>query len=164
MLRSTNGQFSITWVLVDKSLVIADNGSARYRMLETTRAFALERLAARGETLPVLRRHAEVMLALFERFYRDIMDGGASPGELLKRLGADIDNLRGAIHWASAAGGDLRTAIALAGASGAARRFLTNAGLQWEGWQWCKALQPRIDASIPTADAARFWLACAEQA
>ena len=149
--------------LVDKSLVIADGGSARYRMLETTRAFALERLAARGATIPMLRRHAEVMLTLFERFYRDIVGGGASPGELLKRLGADLDNLRGAIHWASGPGGDVRTAIALAGASGAARGFLTNAGLQWEGWQWCKALQPRIDATIPTADAARFWLACAEQ-
>ena len=82
----------------------------------------------------------------------------------MKRLGADLDNLRGAIHRASGAGGDLRTAIALVGASGAGRGFLTNAGLQWEGWQWCKELQPRIDASIPTADAARFWLACAEQA
>jgi predicted ATPase/DNA-binding winged helix-turn-helix (wHTH) protein len=149
--------------LVDKSLVIADGGSARYRMLETTRAFALERLAARGETLSMLRRHAEVMRTLFERFYRDIVDGGASPGELLKRVGADLDNLRGAIHWASGSDGDLRTAIALVGASGAARGFLTNAGLQWEGWQWCKALKPRIDASIPTADAARFWAACAEQ-
>lgn len=63
--------------LVDKSLVIADGESARYRMLETTRAFALVRPAARGATLPVLRRHAEVMLTLFERFYRDIVDGGA---------------------------------------------------------------------------------------
>jgi predicted ATPase/class 3 adenylate cyclase len=150
--------------LVDKSLVIVDAGATpRYRMLETTRAFALERLAARGETLPMLRRHAEVTLTLFERFYRDIVAGGASPGELLKGLGADLDNLRGAIHWASGPGGDLRTAIALVGSSGAGRGFLTNAGLQWEGWQWCKALQPRIDASIPTVDAARFWLACAEQ-
>jgi tetratricopeptide (TPR) repeat protein len=132
-------------------------------MLETTRAFALERLAARGATIPMLRRHAEVMLTLFERFYRDIVRGGASPGELLKRLGADLDNLRGAIHWSSGPDGDLRTAIALLGASGAGRGFLTNAGLQWEGWQWCKALRPRVDASIPTADSARFWLACAEQ-
>ena len=121
--------------LIDKSLVIADGGSARYRMLETTRAFALERLAARGETLPMLRRHAEVMLTLFERFFRDITAGGASPGELLKRLGADLDNLRGAIHWSSGLDGDLRTAIALLGASGAGRGFLTNAGLQWEGWR-----------------------------
>jgi predicted ATPase/DNA-binding winged helix-turn-helix (wHTH) protein len=150
--------------LVDKSLVIADGGAVpRYRMLETTRAFALERLAARGETLPTLRRHAEVMLTLFERFYRDITAGGASPGELVKRLGADLDNLRGAIHWASGPDGELGTAIALVGASGAGRGFLSNAGLQWEGWQWCKALKPRIDASILTADAARFWAACAEQ-
>jgi predicted ATPase/DNA-binding winged helix-turn-helix (wHTH) protein len=149
--------------LVDKSLVIADGGSGRYRMLETTRAFALERLAARGETIAILRRHAEVMLTLLERFYRDILGGGAPPGEQLKRLGAELDNLRGAIHWASGPDGDLRTAIALVGASGAGRGFLTRAGLQWEGWQWCKALKPRIDASIPTADAARFWAACAEQ-
>jgi predicted ATPase/DNA-binding winged helix-turn-helix (wHTH) protein len=150
--------------LVDKSLVIADGGHVpRYRMLETTRAFALERLAARGATLPTLRRHAEVMLTLFEHFYADIVGGGAPPDEQMKRLGADLDNLRGAIHWAIGPGGDLRTAIALVGASGAGRGFLTAAGLQWEGWQWCKALKPRIDGSIPTADAARFWAACAEQ-
>jgi predicted ATPase/DNA-binding winged helix-turn-helix (wHTH) protein len=150
--------------LVDKSLVIADGDDVpRYRMLETTRAFALEHLAERGATLPTLRRHAEVMLVLFERFYRDIVAGGAWPGEQLKRLGADLDNLRGAIHWASGPDGDLLTAIALVGAAGAGVGFLSNAGLQWEGWQWCKALKPRMDASIPTADAARFWLACAEQ-
>ncbi len=149
--------------LVDKSLVIAEGESARYRMLETTRAFALERLAVRGETLPMLRRHAEVMLTLFEHFYRDIMGGGGLASQLWKRLGADLDNLRGAIHWASGPDGDLRTAIALVGASGAGPGFLTTAGLQWEGWQWCKALKARIDASIPSADAARFWLACAEQ-
>jgi predicted ATPase len=149
--------------IVDKSLVIADDGSARYRMLETTRAFALERLAARGATLPMLRRHAEVILTLVERYYRDILGGGAPKGEQVKRLGADIDNLRGAIHWASGPDGDLRIAIALVGASGAGRSFLTSVGLGWEGWQWCKALKPRIDASIPTADAARFWTACAEQ-
>ncbi|HEV8096035.1 MAG TPA: hypothetical protein VGP71_09920, partial [Burkholderiales bacterium] len=149
--------------LVDKSLVIAEGGSARYRMLETTRAFALERLAARGQTLPMLRRHAEVTLSLFERFYRDMIGAGTLPGDQLGRLSADLDNLRSAFHWASGPDGDLRIAIALVGASGTGRSFLTNVGLQWEGWQWCKALKPRIDASIPTADAARFWAACAEQ-
>ena len=132
-------------------------------MLETTRAFALERLAGRGATLPMLRRHAEVMLTLVERYYQDILGGGHAKYEKVKRLSADLDNLRGAIHWASGPNGDLRTAIALVGASGAGRSFLTSAGLGWEGWQWCKALKPRIDASIPAADAARFWTACAEQ-
>jgi predicted ATPase/DNA-binding winged helix-turn-helix (wHTH) protein len=149
--------------LVDKSLVIADGTGARYRMLETTRAFALERLAARGATLPMLRRHAEVMLTLVERYYRDILGGGAPKYEQVKRLAADLDNLRAAIDWSRGADGDLRTAIALVGATGAGRSFLTSAGLGWEGWQWCKALKPRLDASIPTVDAARFWTACAEQ-
>jgi tetratricopeptide (TPR) repeat protein len=132
-------------------------------MLETTRAFALERLAARGASLQMLRRHAEVMLTSFERFYAEIVGGGAPPGEQMKRLGADLDNLRSAIRWASGPSGDLCIAVALAGASGAGQGFLTHAGLQWEGWQWCNALKPRIDGSIPTADAARFWAACAEQ-
>lgn len=149
--------------LVDKSLVIVDAGaSPRYRMLETTRAFALERLAARGATLPMLRRHAEAILTLFERFYRDNL-AGEPVGEHVTRLGADLDNLRGALHWASGPDGDRRIAIALIGAAGAGRGFWTNAGLMSEGWQWCKALEPSVDASIPAIDSARFWLACAEQ-
>ena len=115
--------------LVDKSLVITCAAGARYRMLETTRAFALERLAARGATLPMLRRHAEVVLALVERYYRNILSGGAPKYEQVKRLGADLDNLRAAIQWASGPDGDLRTAIALVGAAGAGRSFLTSAGL-----------------------------------
>ena len=47
--------------LVAKSLVAADPGEERprYRLLETTRAFALEKLDAAGETLATQRRHAE---------------------------------------------------------------------------------------------------------
>ena len=45
--------------LVDKSLVIADGAAEpRYNLLETTRAFALEQLAATGESEAMLRRHA----------------------------------------------------------------------------------------------------------
>jgi len=149
--------------LVDKSLVIADGANARYCMLETTRAFGLERLAARGAMLPMLRRHGQVMLTLVERYYRDLLGGSVPKYEQVKRLAADLDNLRAAIDWSSGPDGELRTAIALVGAMGAGRSFLTSAGLGWEGWEWCKALKPRIDASIPTADAARFWTACAEQ-
>ncbi len=48
--------------LVDKSLVMAEGaGVPRYRLLETTRAFAVERLAASGEMPAVLRRHAQVL-------------------------------------------------------------------------------------------------------
>jgi predicted ATPase/DNA-binding winged helix-turn-helix (wHTH) protein len=46
--------------LIDKSLVIADgDAEPRYRLLETTRAFALEQLATTGESEAMLRRHAK---------------------------------------------------------------------------------------------------------
>src|SRR5258708_18207870 len=45
--------------LVDKSLVLADGDPIpRYRILETTRAYALERLVEAGEMHAALRRHA----------------------------------------------------------------------------------------------------------
>ena len=51
--------------LIDKSMVIADGGSEpRYRLLETTRAFALEQLGEVGESTGMLRRHAEAMVDL----------------------------------------------------------------------------------------------------
>jgi predicted ATPase len=53
--------------LVDTSLVVVDaqpDGEARYRLLETLRQYAWERLAASGAAAPVGRRHAEYYLAL----------------------------------------------------------------------------------------------------
>ena len=62
--------------LIDKSLVVAEGDeNPRYRMLETTRAFALERLVDAGATQQAMRRHAEVMLAAFTRFHRDHFAG-----------------------------------------------------------------------------------------
>jgi len=50
--------------LVDKSLVVADMGEApRYRLLETSRAFAMEKVQQADETDAVRRSHAEAMLA-----------------------------------------------------------------------------------------------------
>ena len=55
--------------LVDKSLVLAEGDPVpRYRLLETTRAYALERLAEAGETERMLRRHAEALLALLAAY------------------------------------------------------------------------------------------------
>ena len=56
--------------LVDKSLVVAEedaDGGTRYRLLETIRQYALERLDARGEGDVVRRRHAECYVAFTER-------------------------------------------------------------------------------------------------
>src|SRR5262249_18364306 len=55
--------------LVAKSLISADIGGdiVRYRLLDTTRAYALEKLVASGEYEAFARRHAEYYRDLFER-------------------------------------------------------------------------------------------------
>lgn len=148
--------------LVDKSLVVADQGAEpRYRMLETTRAYAVERLAARGATETLLRRHAQAMLGLFEQNYADNLHGLPPPAQV-RRLAPELDNLRAVLHWATEHGGDPQLAIALVGAAGAAHGFLWNAALAWEGRRWCESLKAKVDGAVPAAVAARFWLACAE--
>src|SRR5207245_11408505 len=53
--------------LVEKSLVVLDRESGRYRMLETVRQYARERLAASGEADAVRERHAAHYLDFAER-------------------------------------------------------------------------------------------------
>ena len=100
--------------LVDKSLVFADAmDPPRYRLLESTRAYALEKLREAGETDAALARHAAAMLALFESAY----DQGwaESQDERRARYLPDIDNLRAALDWANEHDSELH--VALAGAT-----------------------------------------------
>ncbi len=144
--------------LANKSLVNVETGSpCRYRMLETTRAFALECLASRGDTPRVMRRHAEVVRASFER-YRTALLQGVSVATVFAQFAPDLDNLRGALRWALEA--DARVGVGLLGTAGAGY-YLDWMQLAAEGWRWCQAFRPFADESV-APDAARFWLACAE--
>ncbi len=140
--------------LVDKSLVVADGGERpRYRLLETTRAFAIEQLAMAGETQSMLRRHAEALhqylLPLRERHW------SLSPAEM-RRGHAEIDNLRAALDWAESSDGDRSLAYALLGAS----NFVWYYGdRQLEGSERCQRLLPV--AGIPPEIEARFQLTTA---
>jgi predicted ATPase/DNA-binding winged helix-turn-helix (wHTH) protein/Flp pilus assembly protein TadD len=150
--------------LVEKSLVAVEGSAAdvpRYRLLETTRAFALERLAASGETPRTLRRHAEVTLEFFEQVHLEVRSGVPS-ARLVPRLTPELDNLRGALRWAAAADGDVRIAVALFGAAvvGQGHFFLFTLGA--ETWRWHQVLRTRVDTTMSGAIAARFWLACAQ--
>ena len=92
--------------LVDKSLVVAEGDPLpRYRLLETTRLYALERLAEAGETDAVLRRHAGHCIELAEAFDGDAVQRGQA-ALALERLDAERDNLLHALAWCSRPGDD----------------------------------------------------------
>jgi predicted ATPase/DNA-binding winged helix-turn-helix (wHTH) protein/Flp pilus assembly protein TadD len=137
--------------LVDKSLVMVGGGEPpRYRLLETTRAFALERLALSGALGAARRRHA---LALVESFKS--ADKLESASARLVRTAPDIDNLRAAVAWAMGPDGDRGIAIAL---FGEADNLWFDVGAGEEGEALFRWVAPFVDATIPAPTAARFWL------
>src|SRR5690606_17846205 len=98
--------------LVDKSFVVFGDG--RYRMLETIRAYAAERLAEAGELEEVRRAHARYFTELAEA-----AEPGLRTGTQLDRLAeltAEHENLTAALRWA--VGADPETALRLVGALG----------------------------------------------
>jgi predicted ATPase len=103
--------------LVAKSLVTVEvKGSvARYRLLDTTRAYALEKLKDSGEHEPLLRRHADYYRDLFER--AEVEWESRPIIEWLDDYVWCIDNLRAALDWAFSPGGDAKIGVALATAA-----------------------------------------------
>jgi predicted ATPase len=99
--------------LVAKSLVAVDLGGATtwYRLLETTRAYALEKLTQSGELDQVARRHAEYYRDLFEQAEAELQTRPAF--EWLAAYGRRIGNLRAALDWAFSPAGDWPVGIAL---------------------------------------------------
>ncbi len=95
--------------LVSKSLV--DRCATGFRLLETTRAFAFEKLVESGERVAVSLRHAEYHRALFEEAEAEWQ---ARPtAEWLADYGPKIDNVRAALDWAFSPDGDSVVGIAL---------------------------------------------------
>ena len=95
--------------LVDQNLVLRQElapGSLRYTMLETIRAYALERLEASGEREVTQKRHTTCMLDLAERTE-------LPQPAWLERLDVEHDNLRAAFHR-TLDGADAPTALRLA--------------------------------------------------
>ena len=100
--------------LVDKSLLQTDHSGAhvRYRMLESTRQYAHEKLVERGEYERIVERHAHAYMALSEeldRLWEDTPDS-----VWMARAEPEVANWRAAVTWAFGAGGDLRLAQRLA--------------------------------------------------
>ena len=103
--------------LVAKSLVTkdVDGAAVHYLLLETTRAYAREKLAEAGELEETARKHAE--------FYRDLC--GQAEAEWPTRpaaewqadYGTQIDNVRAALDWAFSPCGDVSIGVALTAAA-----------------------------------------------
>jgi len=117
--------------LIEKSLVVADENGDRYRMLETVRAYAKEKLAVSGDAATVQNRHRDHFVALAEEMKPKLM--GAEQALCFRRLEEEHDNMRTALDWSLVATGSeagLRLCAAL-------QWFWITRGYVAEGRQWC---------------------------
>jgi non-specific serine/threonine protein kinase len=133
--------------LVDKSLVLPEAGAdgvGRYRLLETVREYARERLEA-GEAAAVRRRHAAHYLALAERAGPELR--GPTQMAWLPRLDAEHDNLRAALRWALQRD-EIETGLRLSGALDYLWAFR---GRFAEGRAWLEAFLARAPGGTALA-------------
>jgi predicted ATPase/DNA-binding winged helix-turn-helix (wHTH) protein len=101
--------------LLEKSLITRDGSIAgRWRLLETIRAYALEKLVASDEAERTARRHAE--------FFRDLFAAPAPEAQVKSGIRditdwvRELDNVRAALDWAFSALGDPVLGIVLTAA------------------------------------------------
>jgi len=92
--------------LVDKSLVIVETedsevSETRYRLLETIRQYALERLVETGEASVIRDRHLDFYLSLAEKSEPHI---GHESVIWINRLDKELDNIRAAMEWSTNSG------------------------------------------------------------
>jgi predicted ATPase/class 3 adenylate cyclase len=131
--------------LVDKSLVAADTegDDARYRLLETLRQFARDRLDESGQADDFRRRHA----LLFRDLAVEAGHNIRGPNETMwwERIDTELDNLRQAQTWALE-GGEPELALAIAGGFW---RFWWFKARWAEGVSW---LERGVEAAGPNAD------------
>ena len=134
--------------LVDKSLVVAEvasaTGASRYRLLETIRQYAQEKLNE-ADAVEVRNRHLEFYVKLAE----DVEDQLelVNQGAWLDQLEVEIDNVRAAIDWAMAS---VQIVLALR-LVGALRRFWVIRNHDAEGRERIKAILDHPDAMQPTS-------------
>jgi predicted ATPase/DNA-binding winged helix-turn-helix (wHTH) protein len=100
--------------LAAKSLVSTDiRGEVTYhRLLDTTRAYGLERLTKSGEVQGVRTLHAEHYRDLFRRAEAEA--GTRPAGDWREEYTRQIGDLRAALNWAFSDAGDVRLGVTLA--------------------------------------------------
>jgi predicted ATPase/DNA-binding CsgD family transcriptional regulator len=131
--------------LVSKSLLVADTlgrAQARYRLLETIREYALEKLEAAGETAHLRDRHLDLFLAHAEEAEPKLND--AYQQLWLNWLENEHDNIRAALAWALESGAiekGLRIACDIV-------RFWEIRGYVQEGLSWFERLLSQANEAV----------------
>jgi predicted ATPase/class 3 adenylate cyclase/DNA-binding CsgD family transcriptional regulator len=118
-------------LLVDKSLVVAENGDGRtrYRLLETMRQYALQKLGESGEADQLRSRHRDHYTSTVIELDNP---GTQAQDARLDWIEAEIDNLRAAFAWSRQCA-DLGTALRLVSAL---QPYWLMRGLMVEGRSW----------------------------
>ena len=101
--------------LIWKSMVTAPSQGPqrRYRLLETTRQYALQRLDDNGERSSAAMAHADYLMTLLNNTHWS----EHSDDDLMAVLSSEIDNVRATLEWSLSPGGDASTGVALASAA-----------------------------------------------
>src|SRR5579859_7021741 len=128
--------------LVGWSLVGRDAG--RFRMLQTIREFALEKVAVADDTRHVHEQHARHCLEMAERARAEL--SGPREGDARQRLQAEQDEVRAALAWTAEAG---RPDLGLELASVLGQFWITGGQLE-EGRVWLRKLLT-IPGSVPAS-------------
>jgi predicted ATPase/DNA-binding winged helix-turn-helix (wHTH) protein len=128
--------------LVARSLVSArpEGSSTRYRLLDTTRAYAMQKLADVGEATGIARRHARYVQRALEQTMGE-SSGGDRTSRSQERAGL-LGDARAALTWAYAedAGTDVRVPLA-----GACARLFVELNLLNEGRLWASRALAALD-------------------
>jgi len=138
-------------LLVDKSLVVADKtgGATRYRLLETVRQYALEKLGESGEADGGRTRHRDHYTAMAAALDTPAQENHE---QRLEQAEIEIDNLRAAFEW-SRENSDVESALALASSL---QPLWFGRGRVREGLGWFDAALTDLDAhDVEVAPAVR---------
>ena len=144
--------------LVTKSLLVAESVSRehRYRLLESSKQYAREKLIARGKHEHLARRHALAYLHLAERLDHEYST--TPEGEWLERAQVESENWRAALDWALGRRGDVMLGQRLAAIRTAPQLGFPRA----EAQRWVQAALDAVDDRTPSIVVAQLEHAAAE--
>jgi predicted ATPase/transcriptional regulator with XRE-family HTH domain len=137
--------------LVEKSLVVTDTAGndMRFRLLETTREYAAEKLRENNEFQAVMRLHTSFVLTFTRHARAQLKD--AADAAWLDRIETELESIRTALKWSLRGEDDVAAGAEIAATIG----FFWDSRSWDEGTRWLLAarsvlnkLEPRLQALV----------------